>query len=152
MNIDNPVAGFRIVVKAADEDVNNSAALQNDDELKLTVSANEVYHIEMMILATSATATPDINSHWTVPAGASITGFAHSMDVTAGTYAGQQVAAAGSNAFAVTGGNTWPIFETLTYFGGGTGGTVQWQWAQNAATAELTTVKAGSWIKAVKLK
>ena len=60
-----------IVTKSSDEVVNNSATLQDDDELKFAVSANEKWFSRLFLIWTSGT-TPDLKVGFTAPSGSTI--------------------------------------------------------------------------------
>ena len=59
-------SGPTTVYKTADETVNNSTTLQDDDHISLSVLANEVWAFHM-VLHSSSDATPDIKVGWSVP-------------------------------------------------------------------------------------
>src|SRR5262245_10037005 len=59
-------------MKAADETVNNSSVLQNDDDFLFSVLANEKYAVQLVLNVNSG-ATPDWKANWTKPAGATTT-------------------------------------------------------------------------------
>lgn len=141
------MSDIRIVVKASDETLNNNNVAQNDDELFFAVNANEVWHISLFLRYTSASGAPAIKTQWTIPVGASI---ARNM---CGLEQNGAADADGTVAYAiVTGvGDTRTFRKDYLYIGGVNGGTVQFQWAQNNATVEDTTVKANSHIRAIKL-
>uniref|UniRef100_A0A6M3IYH6 Uncharacterized protein n=1 Tax=viral metagenome TaxID=1070528 RepID=A0A6M3IYH6_9ZZZZ len=134
------------VRKTADETVNNSDVLQNDNHLLFAVAANEVWELTINILALSATATPDLKANITVPAGA--TGALQWIGSTNYT-----------ETYAIGGLNpVFPLVATLGLFqlkaivvNGANAGNVQFQWAQQTATVQNTTVKANSCIIAHKL-
>ena len=52
-------SGLTVVRKTADETVNNSNALQNDNHLLLALAANEVWQVELTLLLLSTSTTPD---------------------------------------------------------------------------------------------
>ena len=60
---------FATSVKGVDETVNNSIALQLDDELKFTVNANKAYFVEFNLRFTSSTAA-DLKVGLQIPSGA----------------------------------------------------------------------------------
>jgi len=140
------------VRKTADETLNNVAVVQNDDHLFLPVAANTDYRLWLMAaVVTAASATPDFRSGFSIPAGATFTGNIYGLD-TAATTGVSSVSFAGflnnGTPFAtprglVTGSNLIFLWEGILRVAG-TAGTLQFQWAQNVATAENTTVKAGS--------
>lgn len=130
--------------KTANETVNNSAALQNDDDLFVSVAANGVYQLNMRVQFNS-TAAADFKYGFTFPAGLT-------MQYT------QTVIGVGLTTL-----NTFEQDETSTpqlegqaankailivglVVVSGTAGTLQFQWAQNSATAVNTTVNAGSYM------
>lgn len=156
--IDVPAGGGpTIVLKTADETVNNSAILQNDDHLLFAVAANEVWEFEVWVIATTA-ATPGFKCAFTVPTngaiviiGAStgiqtyqspwvndyICGITATDGTTARTYSGSLAAALS-------------IFKGR-YIGGNTAGNVQFQFAQKVSNAANTTVHANSFVVALKI-
>lgn len=129
--------------KTSDETVNNSATLQNDNELLLAVEANAVYHFGGRLAFTTGT-TPDLKFAWTFPAGLTM---AYNVSVFAvGTsvldqFAFDQTLTANCEGHA-------SLTRTAMLDGivvvSSTAGTLQLQWAQIAATASDTIMKSGS--------
>lgn len=128
--------------KTADETVNNSAVLQDDNELVLAVSANTKWEVTALIRYNSGT-TPDIKVKYTVPTSATMK---------------WAVFAAGSGVFL---GYQQDETTTAIIDGAGTGvaclvkgiltvganaGNLTMQWAQNVATVANTIVQAGSYL------
>lgn len=139
---------WRAVRKTADETLNNTTTMQNDDHLLVAdFSINQSYWIDLFLRYISVTTIPDLKIGFTVPAGAVFSWAPWGADST-------------------TAAETTPIRTVLETTGvrtigtvaateitaricgelimGGTAGNLQTQWAQSAATAENTTVKAGS--------
>jgi hypothetical protein len=155
-------AGPTIVRKTADETVNNSATLQNDDDLLLAIAANEVWLVELYLLQKSPSTTADFKMGWAYPAGCSIYWGVPNLNTTYGT-GGQYwltVVAAGtigailteaSTLAAASLNGTQGIHITAIVINGATAGTLNFQWAQNTATAEDTKVLANSCLIAHKL-
>jgi len=52
---------FTEVVKANDETVTNSTAMQDDDELFFATTAGKLYAIELYVLYSAPTTTPDLH-------------------------------------------------------------------------------------------
>ncbi len=126
-------------IKTADETVNNSNTLQDDDHLSFSVVANERLLIECHFDYESGT-TPDIKWGITLPSGAT----AQWNDSV-----GLQVPKSESGTFAPN--NTSPttrLVAHLTFFVkiGANAGTFQIQWAQNTADVSNTVMKAGSYM------
>ncbi len=133
------------VYKAADETVNNSATLQNDDALIIPVAANEVWAFKIHIPYRSGT-TPDIKFGWSVPSGATMlwdteTGY------DGGPYNESQTALGGGAGASTT--STISFWGTI--FVSSTSGNVVLQWAQNTQNASDTKVLKGAHIIAHKL-
>lgn len=132
-----------IVRKSAEEIVNNSAVMQNDDELLLAVGASEVWEFELYIRHTSATTTPDIDILFAVPAASSL------LKIPNYNTAHQEVADADITLASSSANNGY--WAKYLYIGGANAGNIQLTWAQNVATAEDTKVLANSFIIAHKL-
>lgn len=152
-------SGIKTIRKTADETVNNSAALQNDDHLVLPVLASEVWAFDLTLLLTSGNTIPDWQFAWTVPAGATMQWGGVSSSGTANQWVTAGVAASpisltsesgvilsGSAASGVSG-----VFFRGVIVVSSTAGNVQFQWAQNTAHASDSKVLANSHMVARKL-
>lgn len=137
-----PLVGLLSVRKAVTETVNNSAVLQDDNELFLPMGANEVWRIIPYVLINSKAAS---GFRWlfTVPAGA--------------TYRGTLTGANAENDFTVVdttayaGLGLFVMTNHSLYVGGGLAGNLRLQWAQNVAVAEDTQVLVNSCISAIRV-
>lgn len=142
-----------IVRKTADESVTSSVALQDDDSLLMALAANEVWHVKFVVIATSASATPDIKMAFTIPAGATMG--LMSPVIRADTDAAWVIkyVASGTAPFAVqlVAGDLTATEISGVVTNSGTAGNLTLQWAQNTSSATATTVKANSTLWAVKL-
>lgn len=136
----------QIVYKSADETVNNSTTLQDDNHLFFPVGANEVWAFIAHIPVNSG-ANPDFKFTFTAPAGTT-GGFANSE--TAGA---DMVAFGTTKNFSTNGVALGEIgaLITGTAIVGGTAGNIQFQWAQNALEASDTKVLKGAYIIAHRL-
>lgn len=134
----------KVVRKTADETVNNSTTLQNDDALKLAVSANQVWALRLYLLHNTS-AVADIKITLTGPAGSTIYGrtVATSVTATLTEQTGASMAFQGDGAAAL---------ETIDFLViiAGTAGDIQLQWAQNTLEASDTKVLANSCLLAVQ--
>ncbi len=128
--------------KTSTETVNNSAAMQNDDELLWAVAANTVYRFELHFFYNSG-ATPDFKFQFTLPAGGIMRwgyiavdtslnfrhpGYRTETDVAS-------IGGDGTDRYVIVNG----IVATV-----GTAGTLRLQWAQNTADASNTQVRDNS--------
>lgn len=131
------------VYKSAEETVNNSDVLQDDDHLLFAIGANEAWAFDMVLYMNSGT-TPDIKLQINVPSGA--TGF-----YDAPTGAPSAMTAFGAPQTQSTSGSDQQFFLTGTVINGATPGNLQLQWAQNTATLSDTKILKGSCIIAHRL-
>jgi hypothetical protein len=139
-----------IVRKTADETVNNSTTLQNDDELLFAVAANEVWQVDIIVRCISG-GTPDIKFAVTVPSGGSLLLGAWGCD-TIGNKAVLAANLIADYSFAAgPKGATLLVVMRAIVINGATAGNVQLQWAQNTKEASDTKVLANSCIIAHKL-
>lgn len=124
-------------IKTSDEIVNNSAVLQNDDQLSIPVAANKTYIFEMYFMSTSGT-TPDLSYAFALPAGA--TGYVSLNSVTGPSLI--------TGTFVVLSAGARTSIRLKGYVTtSATSGNIQFRWAQDTADVSNTTVHAGSWMK-----
>ena len=136
-------SGATIVRKSADQTVNNSITLVDDDELLFAVGANEVWDV-WLFLRLISDSTPDLKFAFTVPPSGTI--------IILVAYASLQPQTDGTTAVVLsTSGAAQQYLLHCQYVGGATAGNVQFQWAQNTADASDTKVLANSSIIAHKL-
>lgn len=146
-------------VKTANETVNNSAVMQNDDSLFVAVEDVSTYWAyELFVILTSST-TADFKCDLSLPSGA-----LHRSTLEKWSKA----AVSGSNMATTTmfqdtdtvtmqtDGTTFNTQHHIVKVKGviimsTTTGNVQFRWAQNTATVADTIVYAGSWMKMLKL-
>lgn len=142
-NIQTQLGYTKRIYKSADETVNNSSVMQNDDELFFSIGANEAWSFTFHAMFQS-NSTADIKFVWSIPAGAS--GYYQQDD-----YLG--------NSFALTDSYTFALGNTSVYIAGfygvvinsSTAGTFQLQWAQGTQTVVDTKLLKGSNIIAQRL-
>lgn len=136
--------------KTIDEGVTSSTALQNDNELLLSVAASAEYEMLLGVVYTAGTAEK-IKYGFTGPAGATLDwhmgGPANSVVATSGiAYYGPNNLA-GSDAPGAAGTGSSMIARPYGLLRTGvTAGTLQFQFAQNFSGVNTTTVKAGSFM------
>lgn len=140
-----------LVVKTVDETVNNSAVLQNDNELLLPVLANATYLLDMYLIYSTGD-TPDFQIQISVPSGATKSWTPRGLGVLVTTFYGdQQSTAARTLPLSLGGGGGGGLELSANVQGivrvGSTAGNVQLQWAQNSANASDTKVYADSWMR-----
>ncbi len=140
----------KVVRKTADETVNNSTTLQNDDHLLLAMAANEVWLFFFWLTYNSAS-PPDIKFAITVPSGGTLeVAPVDDIGQLTNTTPITPVVAAGSFALAGAASDRVCLVWAL-YKGGSNAGNVQLQFAQNSAQALDTTLKANSCLVATKI-
>lgn len=128
--------------KTSDETVNNSTTLQDDNELFVSVAANQVYKLHLMVGYSSGT-TPDFKINFSLPSGATMP---RSSFITGGTGAAVQHGTfTGASVVGIDGqGSDASLQIWGTVVMGSTAGTVTLQWAQNTLNASDTIVRSGS--------
>ncbi len=148
------IGASTVAVKAANEDVLSSIVLQDDNELAIPIGANETYSVYGLIIASSTVATNDIRIGFTVPAGAAMNvGWMGNNGTLATVNNGMLRNSGASSPLISIGANIInPIFITGTVVNGGTAGFLKLQWAQFASIATNTTVTAGSYLGAARVK
>jgi len=131
----------KTVVKTVNEDVTNSAVLQDDDELFIALKPNEKCLIDVYLIVSSAAVAPHIKFTLTAPGSTVIQHFI-------GTDAGSTIVDNIDSAFPANGrctttGYLRVKFEAIVICGA-VADTAVVQWAQNTAGANKTTVHANS--------
>ena len=157
-------AGDLFVVKPTDEARTSDTVITDDDDLFVTLEADSAYIVSIMIVFTTASATPDIQ--YELSFSGTCLDFTGDMDWSdPGDRAQAQNDAA--QVFGFTGdGATNPVFNPkliggntngpggIRYGGlfrtGSSGGVLRYRWAQNTTSVSATTIKAGSFILAEK--
>ncbi len=134
-----------LVRKTADETVNNSNVLQNDDELLFAVGVNEIWEFTIYIIYNSG-ATPDFQHNLTGPAASTI--YQHGTGLTPAAAASIVVSASNWLGF---GSAVLGLVIKGIIVNGANAGNLQLQWAQNTADASDTKVLTNSCIVAFKL-
>lgn len=131
------------VRKTANETVNNSTTLQNDDELAIAVEANLTYDFDCELIYNSG-ATPDLKFGWTYPSG--LTMFYAVYAAGGGTFLGYNEIETSVPAVDGAGAAVGVLLKG-TVFVSATAGTLQLQWAQQTLNASNTIVQTGSYIR-----
>lgn len=133
------IGGLLYARKTSAETVNNSAALQNDDELALSLPANSTLECELRIKQSSG-ATPGFKADFTLPSGATWVDAFFIAGAT-GTLQFGPMPNASITGISGTGSDATLLIKfTVTTTNAGT---LQLRWAQNTANASNTTVQAG---------
>lgn len=145
------VGSQRTPYKAADATGRTTTTLAVDTDLLATVEANATYTVEGHFEFTGA-AGGDIKFDWVIPSGAALTwallgtGTANFTDYDASVITATTARGARGNGATVQSANPR---GTLTV--SSTSGTIQVRWAQNTTNATATVLKAGSWIRLVRI-
>lgn len=139
------------VRKTANETINNSAVLQNDDALVLAVEANSTYLVDLRLIINSNT-TADFKMTFTVPAGASgsVHYFEGSTPSTAAAVLQGPGSITGTAAFSGIAADQIVLVQGVLVVAG-TAGNLQLQWAQNTANPSNTIVGSNSYLMLTKV-
>lgn len=145
----------KVIRKAATESVNNSSTLQNDDDFLLTLGANEVWLVELTLLLQDAGSIPDMKFGWSYPVGCTISWGAIAKDTGAASGSGwMQTSAIATDPSAIsvqtdvlTTGTTnvtsGAILRAIVV-NGSNAGTLNFQWAQNTAAVQNSSILINS--------
>lgn len=137
-------------VKSADETINNSSVLQDDDHLFATVLANTTYWVELNMRASGGT-TEDLKFRFTRPADASFWWGVDSSETDCAPIGGFQVTAKRimgitDNSFdsevipGMANGTITMIRTCGILVTSSTGGTFRLRWSQNTAGSGTSTI------------
>lgn len=141
----------KIVRKTADETVNNSSTLQNDDHLLLALASSEVWKFEFWLMYTSGS-TPDFKAAITVPASATLVWETlGATDTSSVVYGAATITASGTSRDFASSTGTRFLKITGIVANSTNAGNLQLQWAQNTATVSDTIVLTNSTLTAWKL-
>ena len=151
-----------IVVKSANETVNNSAVLQDDNHLVFAMAANTNYFFELNLLITGLSNTPDCKIGWTVPAACTMLWGTTGPASSGSNLNGWQIQSTGTTVVAISTESTTVAFGLSavtsghTFWGivrnGANAGNLQLQWAQNTQTAEDVVFLKDSFLRITKLQ
>lgn len=133
-------SSIELVRKSADETVNNSSTLQNDDTLLVSLAANENVHFTMYLRINSGT-TPDFQYAFTVPTAATV-----GHNFWFGTNPVDETQGSGTPEVVATTGNDQSFVVQGFVANGANAGNLQLQWAQSIANASDTKVLANSYL------
>ena len=150
------------VRKSADEAVNNSDVLQNDDHLKLALGANEVWLVEIMLLITDPGDVPDIKFGWAYPVGCTMYWGQIAKDTAGAAGIGWMQTSTSANPPAlstqitvlstgIAGGVISGAIYRAIVINGANAGNLNLQWAQVTAQVQDTKVLTNSCLIAHKL-
>lgn len=150
---DNLLATTGYVRKTADESLNLSTTLQDDDHLLYTINDTGTFVFDLELIVTSAAnAAGDFKFGFTFPTGTmdfnaigADTSLA-SGNVSTAHFGVVISATSGSTALAYGASTTAAVIRARGHFAATATGTLRLQWAQFASNASNTTVKAGSFM------
>lgn len=139
------LAGEVLIVKESDETVNSSTSMQSDDELAFSPGDNQKWDITIGLIVNSG-ATPDFK--FEIIAGLE-TGY-FTVVGPLGTIGG--LVGIGDDVVVTTSGSDESILVRGVLYNGNSGSTIGIRWAQNTSDPGNTTVKAGSYLHARRIK
>lgn len=144
--------GARVIIKNTDETLNNSATLQNDDVLAMSIEANSAYYMHL-VLGYSASVVADFKWGFTGPAGYGGNSNIVYLDPGGGTQLIGSYAITSTRIVAAQGvGAPFCLAEEHAIVTtAGTAGTLQVQWAQNTQEATNLVVYASSFLSLLKV-
>ena len=139
--------------KTADESVTSSTTLQDDNDLSVSVAANAVYELSMVLRYDGSTAG-DLLWQIVGPSGSSMHMSSHRLTVPAvgiGDDSFSYEAGTAGNAGALGVGVDAVVQIQGIVIVAATAGTTKLQWAQNTSSATATRVRAGSFMRLTRV-
>ncbi len=137
--------------KTVDETIISTGTYQDDDHLFVPVEAGGVY-VYYVVGAYNSGVTPDFRQGFSVPSGTFAGTYYQYFDATNAMIRASYSVPATAAVTGLQGKASDTPFEFGGIFTcGSTGGTMQWQWAQDVSTASNTIVRAGSRLTAVRV-
>ncbi len=147
--------GIFKIRKPVDESVASSTALQNDDDLKVTLAANKTYIVDGAIFISSASANPGFKMAFTVPTGATMDLGYSALSPGPGRLQAQgellENSGTASQEIPMRANTPVVIHVSGTVKVGSTSGDVTLQWAQFTSDATAVKVMEGSYLRADQL-
>lgn len=142
----------QLAAKGADEIVNNSTTLQNDDDLFIALGANETWKFFAFLLYenNSSGGADDLKVGWTVPSGATIRWMPQGLNATNTFYSDHDAYSGGTAAFGTSTIERIALMHGFV-FTSTTAGNLQLQWAQGVASATDLRVQRGSFLEAKRI-
>lgn len=139
------------VRKASNETITSSTTLQDDNDLRVEVAANEVWMLRFYLNGTSGT-TPDWRMGLKGQAGSScVFGVGEFEQSTSGVSTDCDAAPTAITGI-IASNQREPMFAWAIYEQGGSAGTVNLQWAQNQSSGQSTTMHANSFLLARRVE
>ena len=147
-------ANHEIVRKTADESVDNSLTMQNDDHFSFAIGASEVWMVELCLIV-SGTDTGGLDITWSLPTGGQYASRhigAEGLQTDSGVVVGgssSALLASGAEVRVVADAATVDIVSVIMKFlivNSTTGGTAQFQWAQASNVVGPTTIHSESYM------
>ncbi len=134
--------------KAADETVNNSSVMQNDDDFTFSIGANETWAFQIYADVVSSTAA-DFKATVTAPASSTCRIDFNNIYNVQNNYITSCGVTSGVIPHSDSADEEYIMYGTVV--SGATSGSVTLQWAQQTATAVNTTMRAGGYMVAYKI-
>jgi hypothetical protein len=149
------ISNVQIIKKSADETVNNSSVLQNDDDFLFSIGASEVWFITLALKYTTSVSA-GFKFAWTIPSGATI----YSWAVPSGIFDNDSGGGSGPETIIAHSSSSVSMLDTqriqtatiihAVVLNDVTPGTVQFQWAQSSAEVSNTTLEIESGMMAMR--
>lgn len=136
--------------KTSDETVNGSDVLQDDNELTLAAEASVTYELFLHAVQNSG-ATPGFKLGFTLPSGATWVSGSFNVGSSAANEQFGLMPLTGLSGLTGAGANSLVRVQAIITIST-TPGSVTLQWAQNTSNASNTIVRAGSWMRLMRVE
>ena len=143
--------GDTYIIKAADEYVNSSTTLQDDNDFYFSVGSGEAYIVEFVLFTSSASADPDIKINLymedvTIMTSA-LSGLSTDLTITSIGHYGNLVQQLNSATFGIASGGGTFITGYCYFQNDADTDTFKIQWAQAASNVAASIISQGSYMR-----
>ncbi len=144
MIVPNSIGTVVVKNKTSDESVVSSTTLQDDDDLFISLAANETWIVDGFLHILTTANQPDFKFTMTVPAGATMTAGYHVNENSTNILAGALTSSGQQQSVNLTQNASSILIYKVMIVMGGTAGDFQIQWAQDNSNGTAVVVKEGS--------
>lgn len=140
------------ITKTVDKTIASNTTVQVDDEIILSLGSNQTWEVTGMLNFYSANATPDVRFNFSGPTGSNIR-IAYISNRGGVNNSSSGIITGATNMVLDLAANTEGVVILSGIVSTGTNaGQLTLLWAQNASNATVTRLKAGSYLKLVRMK
>lgn len=136
------------VRKSSSESIANRTTLHTDSQLSVLLSSGTTYVIDGVMFASTTSGTPNLKIGFNAPTGSTVTIGYSAIGTSASS--GGEITNSGvtSNSITLPADTVVPVYVHGTVVTGGSGGNLDFQWAQASSNAASVSIGTGSYLTA----